>query len=92
MSSATTVVVTAVGAHPDVVKDGVGGFLIDQDAVGLAARIAAVLALPAEKLAAIGEAARAATRRFSWMQIAPRYEQLYREVLDAGRHSEAQVS
>jgi alpha-1,3-mannosyltransferase len=84
MSSATAVVVTAVGAHPDVVEHGVSGFLIDQHAAGLAAQIEAVLALPAEKLAAMGEAARAATRRFSWMQIAPRYEQLYREVLSSG--------
>jgi alpha-1,3-mannosyltransferase len=91
MSSATTVVVTAVGVHPDVIEHGVSGFLIDQDAAGLAAQIAAVLALPAEKLAAIGEAARAATRRFSWMQIAPRYEQLYREVLNSGARTGARL-
>jgi alpha-1,3-mannosyltransferase len=91
MSSATTVIVTAVGAHPDVVEHGVSGFLIDQDAAGLVPQIAAVLALPAEKLAAIGEAARAATRRFSWMQIAPRYEQLYREVLSSGARTGAQL-
>ncbi len=91
MSSATTVVVTAVGAHPDVVEHGVSGFLIDQDAAGLAAQIEAVLALPAEKLAAIGEAARAATRRFSWKQIAPRYEQLYREVLSNGARTGARL-
>jgi alpha-1,3-mannosyltransferase len=84
MSSATPVVVTAVGAHPDVIEHGVSGFLIDKDAAGLVPQIEAALALPAEKLAAIGERARAATRRFSWMQIAPRYEQLYREVLSSG--------
>jgi alpha-1,3-mannosyltransferase len=81
MSSGTPVVVTAVGAHADVIEHGVSGFLVDQDAVGLMPQIAAVLALPAEKLTAIGERARAATRRFSWRQVAPRYEQLYREVL-----------
>ncbi len=41
--------------------------------------------MPLEKLAKIGEAAREATRRFSWMQIAPQYEQLYRQVLGTGR-------
>jgi alpha-1,3-mannosyltransferase len=85
MRAATVVVVTAVGAHPDVVCDGVNGLLMDRDATGLADHIERVLSLPAEKLAEIGEAARAATRRFSWSQIAPRYEQLYREVLDAQR-------
>jgi glycosyltransferase involved in cell wall biosynthesis len=66
-----------------VIEHGVSGFLIDQNAGGLVPQIAAVLAMPAEKLAAIGERARTATRRFSWMQIAPRYEQLYREVLSS---------
>jgi alpha-1,3-mannosyltransferase len=40
-------------------------------------------------LAAIGEQARAATRRFSWSRIAPQYEQLYREVLSAETYSAA---
>jgi alpha-1,3-mannosyltransferase len=31
----------------------------------------------------MGEAARAATKRFSWSQVAPRYEQLYRDVMGA---------
>jgi alpha-1,3-mannosyltransferase len=84
MSAATVVVVTAVGAHSDVIRDGVSGFLIDRDAFGLAAHMEHVLSLPGERLAQIGAAAREATRRFSWMQIAPRYEQLYREVLDGG--------
>jgi alpha-1,3-mannosyltransferase len=85
MSTATAVVVTDVGAHADVVQHGVNGFLVDKEATGLGARLAnaisAALRLPPEKLAAIGEAARAATQRFSWSQIAPRYEQLYRDVL-----------
>jgi alpha-1,3-mannosyltransferase len=84
MSAATVVVVTAVGAHPDVVEDGVSGFLVDEDAGGLSAQMERALSLPADKLSAMGEAARAATERFSWSRIAPRYEQLYREVLDAG--------
>jgi alpha-1,3-mannosyltransferase len=84
MSAATVVVVTAVGAHPDVVRNGVSGWLIDQDATGLAAAMERVLGMPQEKLAEMGDAARAATKRFSWSQIAPRYEQLYREVLSSG--------
>jgi alpha-1,3-mannosyltransferase len=83
MSAATAVVVTAVGVHPDVVQDGVSGFLVDQDASGLSAQMERALSLPGEKLAAIGERARAATKRFSWTRIVLEYEQLYREVLDA---------
>jgi alpha-1,3-mannosyltransferase len=87
MSAATVVVVTAVGAHPDVVDHRVTGFLLPPDAAGLAAQMEEVLAMPAERVQAIGEAARAATRRFSWLQIAPRYEQVYREVLSTGKRS-----
>ncbi len=87
MSAATVVLVTAVGAHPDVVEDGVSGLLMDQDATGLAAQMERVLSMPEDTLENIGEAARAATRRFSWRQIAPRYEQLYREVLGSGVRS-----
>lgn len=83
MSAATVVVVTAVGVHPEVVQDGVSGFLIGQDAAGLSAQLERALSLPGEELAAMGEQARAATRRFSWSRIAPRYEQLYREVIGA---------
>ncbi|MGC2401603.1 MAG: glycosyltransferase family 4 protein [Acidobacteriaceae bacterium] len=89
MSAATPVLVTAVGAHPDFVEDGVSGFLMDPEASGLAGHMERVLALPMDKLAAIGESARAATRRFCWRQVAPRYEQLYREVLIAGRRTGA---
>jgi alpha-1,3-mannosyltransferase len=92
MSAATVVVVSAVGAHPDIVQDGVSGLLMDPDATGLAGQMDCVLSMPAEKLATIGDAARAATKRFSWSQIAPKYEQLYREVLATGRCSEARPS
>jgi alpha-1,3-mannosyltransferase len=42
-------------------------------------------------LAELGDAARAATKRFSWSQIAPRYEQLYREVLSSGARMGARL-
>jgi alpha-1,3-mannosyltransferase len=91
MSAATVVVVTAVGAHPDVVCDGVTGFLTDQDASGLTAQMERALAVPDDRLRRIGEAARAATRRFAWSQIAPRYEQVYRDVLGAHAQSGARL-
>jgi glycosyltransferase involved in cell wall biosynthesis len=89
MSAATVVVVTAVGVHPDVVQDGVSGFLIDPDATGLCAQMERALSLPEEKLAAMGEQARTATKRFSWSRIVLQYEQLYREVLGAETYSAA---
>jgi alpha-1,3-mannosyltransferase len=81
MSAATVPVVTAVGAHPDVIEHGVSGLLTDANATELAEYIERALLMSAEETAAMGEAARAATRRFSWTEIAPQYEQLYRQVL-----------
>jgi alpha-1,3-mannosyltransferase len=83
MSAATVVLVTAVGAHPDVIENGVSGLLMDPKATGLAAHMARALSMPAEQLQQMGEAARAATKRFSWSRIVPQYEQLYREVAGA---------
>jgi alpha-1,3-mannosyltransferase len=83
MSAATVVVVTAVGAHPDLIKDGVNGLLMDQQATGLAAHMERVLSMTAEQLQLIGEAARAATNCYSWNRIVPQYEQIYREVAGA---------
>jgi alpha-1,3-mannosyltransferase len=91
MSAATVVLVTAVGAHPGVVRDGVSGFLMDANATGISAHMERVLSLPLEKLAEIGAAGREATRRFSWTQIAPQYEQLYHEVLRAGGRAAARL-
>jgi alpha-1,3-mannosyltransferase len=89
MSAATVVVVTAVGVHPEVIQDGISGFLVDQDASGLPAQMDRALSLPGNELAAISEHARAATKRFSWSRIVLEYEQLYREVLAAETRSAA---
>jgi len=83
MSAGNVVVVTAVGAHPDMIEDGVSGILMDQDASGLVYHMERVLAMPDKQLEQIGSAARAATQRFSWSRIVPQYEQLYREVAGA---------
>jgi alpha-1,3-mannosyltransferase len=83
MSAATVPVVTAVGAHPDVIEHEVSGFLTSPDASQLSAFMERVLAMPLEQLTAMGEAARAATRRFSWGEIALQYEELYGQVLQA---------
>jgi alpha-1,3-mannosyltransferase len=87
MSSATPVLVTSVGAHPNVVQHGVTGFLLDKDAEALTSTLARVLTLGQEQLQKMGDAARTATHQFSWTRIAPRYEELYREVIAAQQHA-----
>jgi alpha-1,3-mannosyltransferase len=80
MSAKTVPVVTAVGAHPDVIQHGVNGFLVDADATDLSTYIERAMVVPLEQLAVMGESARMATRRFSWSEVVPQYEQIYNQV------------
>jgi alpha-1,3-mannosyltransferase len=89
MSAATVPVVTAVGAHPDVIQHGVSGFLTDPDAAELSKYIEQTLSMSPERVATMGDQARAATRRFSWSEIVPHYEKLYAQVLRTGHNSGA---
>lgn len=84
MSAATAPVVTAVGAHADVIEHEVSGLLTDAEATELSASMDRMLSMPMAKVMAMGEAAREGTRRFSWSEIAPQYEQLYQQVLGVG--------
>jgi alpha-1,3-mannosyltransferase len=81
MSAATVVVVTPVGVHSEVVRDKVSGFMTDLNAETLSATMRLVMEMPRQELLAMGAAARSATQRFSWSNVAPHYEQLYREVI-----------
>jgi alpha-1,3-mannosyltransferase len=82
MSAATVPVVTAVGAHSDVIQHGVSGFLTDARATELSAYIDQALTMPLEINELMGLRARAATRRYSWTEIAPHYERVYRQVVE----------
>jgi glycosyltransferase involved in cell wall biosynthesis len=64
MACARPVVATAVGACPEVIEDGVSGFLVPPERLGAFAEAAlGVLARPPEELARVGAAARARVLR-----------------------------
>ncbi len=77
-------VASRVGGVPEVIEDGVDGFLCPAGAVdAMAARALQVLTDEA-LLAKIRKAARAtAQARFSTTKIIPMYEELYRGLLEA---------
>ncbi len=85
MACATPVIATAVGALPEVVEDGVTGFLVPpNDARALADRLQWLRRHP-EEARRMGERGRARVlERFTWEAVARRCLAIYREVLRTG--------
>jgi N-acetyl-alpha-D-glucosaminyl L-malate synthase BshA len=85
MSCEVPVIASRVGGLPEVIQDGVTGFICDPDDVdGMADRGVHLLTHPAERLR-IGRAAAAdVQRRFCTSVVVPKYEAYYDAVL-AGR-------
>ncbi|MEN8163524.1 MAG: glycosyltransferase family 4 protein [Acidobacteriota bacterium] len=86
MASGKPVVATSVGGVPDLVEDGVTGFLVaPNDSASLANRILCLLKDDALR-ANMGRRAReVALRRFQRDRVAARYHKIYQDVLCATR-------
>jgi len=82
MACGRPVVASRFGGFPEVVADGVTGYLTrPQDPADLAAKIDALLADPA-RAAAMGQAGRDRVRRlFTWDAVVDRLERVYAQVL-----------
>lgn len=76
------VIATRVGGVPEVVKDGVTGFLVDAGNIdALASKMATLAAEPALRLK-LGEAGREyVLQKYDWRENAKMMEEVYREVL-----------
>jgi len=85
MACAVPPVCSRVGGLPEVVEDGVEGFLVPpRDVRTMAARALDLLTDP-ERHKRMGQAGRQrALREFCSSKIIPRYEELYRRVLENG--------
>ncbi len=84
LASGTPVVANRVGGVPDVVRDGVDGFLVEQgDVEGAGAKLAA-LAGNAGLRTAMGEAGRAhVLERYAVSRLVDDVDRLYRALLEA---------
>ncbi|GAB4554281.1 MAG: glycosyltransferase [Geothermobacteraceae bacterium] len=81
MSCELPVVATDVGGNPEVVVDGVTGYIVPQDAQVMADRIEDLIRNP-EKRKQMGKAGRQrVVEHFSIQRAADQYYELYREVL-----------
>jgi glycosyltransferase involved in cell wall biosynthesis len=82
LAAGRPVVATRVGGVPDVVRDGVDGFLVEPgDVIALADRLAQLAADP-ERAREMGEAGRTRVReRYSVERLVDDVDRLYRELL-----------
>ena len=81
------VVSTPVGAAPDLVVDGVNGYLIERDAGALADRLAAMGDAPVDTLRA---ACRATAEQYSWTVVAAQYLEAAERLRSAPRGAHPQ--
>jgi N-acetyl-alpha-D-glucosaminyl L-malate synthase BshA len=84
MACQVPVIASRVGGLPDVIEDGVTGFVCDQDDVpAMAARGVSILSDAAMRETMGRAAAKSVSRRFCVDVIVPKYEEYYREILAA---------
>jgi glycosyltransferase involved in cell wall biosynthesis len=73
------VIATAVGGVPEAVSDGTNGYLVERNAVSLAAALDHFLQVP-EKLQSFSQQARRAfEERYEISRIVAQYDRLYSE-------------
>jgi phosphatidylinositol alpha-mannosyltransferase len=81
MAVGLPVVCSDIGGYRDVVRDGADGLLVPpRDPEALAGALAGLLDNPA-RLAAMGEVAAAAARRYAWEVVAGQVAEVYRTAL-----------
>ena len=88
LASGLPVVATRVGCAPDVIVDGVNGYLVEQDAVEIGERMES---LAAADLGAWRPRARASVAQYSWRQVATQYLELAARI-DRERRAERTAS
>lgn len=82
MAAGAVAAVSNIQAFSDIIDDGRTGFLVDFDDVDDAAGlINSILDLPLERIAALGNAAREAARRYDWQTVAGEIVAIYEEVV-----------
>jgi glycosyltransferase involved in cell wall biosynthesis len=86
MACEVPVIASRVGGLPEVVRDGVTGYLLPpDDTAGMAAAALALLRNPSARQAMGRAAADDVRARFQHDAIVPLYEQLYEEVVQQSR-------
>jgi N-acetyl-alpha-D-glucosaminyl L-malate synthase BshA len=93
MACGVPAVCSRVGGLPEVIRDGVEGYLVEVgDVDAMAARVLQILTEPGRR-EQMGRAARQrASDKFCSTRIIPLYEQLYRRVIEGAPRAEAAIA
>jgi UDP-glucose:(heptosyl)LPS alpha-1,3-glucosyltransferase len=75
------VIATPVGFAPEVVVEGVNGFLVERDGQAVGARMEQLATIEDAELAAWSRRARASVERYGWRSIAERYLELAEDLV-----------
>jgi alpha-1,3-mannosyltransferase len=81
MGSGTVPVVTRVGIHPQLIRNGKSGFLVDSDTVSLTNGLRVALDVNPSALAKMGRQAREISEQCTWRRAAEAYLDIYGSVL-----------
>jgi UDP-glucose:(heptosyl)LPS alpha-1,3-glucosyltransferase len=86
LASGLPVIATPVGFAPEVVVDGVNGFLVERDGRAVGERMEQLATIDDTELAAWAERARESVEPYGWRQTAERYLRLAEELLAERAH------
>jgi alpha-1,3-mannosyltransferase len=85
MGSGTVPVVTPVGVHPEVVREGQNGFLWQpEDPAAAVAHLKHALCLDLTEVQQMGQAAQQVARRYAWESVVQSYLNVYQQVYERG--------
>jgi glycosyltransferase involved in cell wall biosynthesis len=86
MACRTPVISTRTGIGPDIIEDGVNGYLVATgDAEAMARRIVDLLKQDGPQWSAMSEAAHACATRWTWMDAVDAFEAILRESVEQSR-------
>ncbi|MDQ0577122.1 glycosyltransferase family 4 protein [Agromyces albus] len=86
LAAGLPVIATPVGFAPEVVVDGVNGFLVERDGRAVGERMEQLANLDETELAAWGRRARESVEPYGWRRIAERYLELAEELQAEREH------